>query len=448
MVTAARQACAHSSLISLEREHNRKVAELERKRRNEEKAKRKTGATALPANGTVTRESIRQLAYVRARNAAKARMRMALDRYQNGDEQLLECPVCFDAVGESEIALPACAHPMCTQCVLSLLGAADSTGDATGHCPTCRDVMKRSEITFLSEAQEAGASPDISAKDCPIDSKPTAVSFTQKTNGYQITLTDSHAESTGTTTLRAGYSAPSEDELRSLLRNDRHHLFTLDEKFLANYYHCQARVGTKVARLLYEIDAMLSKDAQSKCVAFSQYVGLLDVVAGELKARGIVFSRIDEHMKQHERADALMEFTSNPNAKVFLLSMRNGAGLNLTVADHCFLMDVAANSAIEEQSIDRIHRIGQTRPVTVKRFVIEDTVEERLLGVRRALAVDRPSEGTQVCGDSAFDDDERPSKRARRAEEQEAYDENAQRQQRVESLAILFGCSQMNIHKA
>lgn len=70
--------------------------------------------------------------------------------------------------------------------------------------------------------------------------------------------------------------------------------------------------------------------------------------------------------------------------------MRNGAGLNLTVADHCFLLDVAPNSAIEEQSIDRIHRIGQTRPVTVKRFVIENTAEESL-GVRRALAIDRPS---------------------------------------------------------
>lgn len=213
-------------------------------------------------------------------------------------------------------------------------------------------------------------------------------------------MMDVHAESTGAAMLRAGHSAPTQEALRVQIRKDRVQLYTLDSSFLANFYNCEVRVGTKVARLLLEIDAMISKDERSKCVVFSQYVGLLDVVAGELEVREIGFSRIDEHMKQHERADALLEFTNDPKAKVFLLSMRNGAGLNLTVADHCFLLDVAPNSAIEEQSIDRIHRIGQTRPVTVKRFVIENTAEERLLGVRRALAIDRPSEGTQVCGRS------------------------------------------------
>lgn len=131
--------------------------------------------------------------------------------------------------------------------------------------------------------------------------------------------------------------------------------------------------------------------------------------------------------------------------------MRSGAvGLTLTAADHCFIMDIAQNSAIEEQAIDRIHRIGQARPVTVKRFVMQDTVEERLLGVRRSLNVDRPSAGTQICGASVLADEEKQvaSTAKRRATGNGSEDlDDAKRQMRVEMMEKLFGCSG-GIHKA
>lgn len=126
--------------------------------------------------------------------------------------------------------------------------------------------------------------------------------------------------------------------------------------------------------------------------------------------------------------------------------MRSGAvGLTLTAADHCFIMDLAQNSAIEEQAIDRIHRLGQTRPVTVRRFVMKNTVEERLLGVRRSLGVDRAA-GTQICGASVLaHEEERPAKRARKSEDDL---EDSKRQQRIQMLETLFGCSQVKVHKA
>lgn len=62
-------------------------------------------------------------------------------------------------------------------------------------------------------------------------------------------------------------------------------------------------------------------------------------------------------MKQYQRADNISNFTTDPETKVLLLSMRAGAaGLNLMAANYCFLMDPATNAAIEEQAIDRIHR--------------------------------------------------------------------------------------------
>jgi DNA repair protein RAD5 len=99
---------------------------------------------------------------------------------------------------------------------------------------------------------------------------------------------------------------------------------------------------------------MRKANPKSKCVVFSQYEGVLDVASEELLGRGIAFARIDGNSKQYERADALLEFSSNPDTTVFLLTMRAGAvGLTLTSADHCFILDIAQNSAIEEQAIDR-----------------------------------------------------------------------------------------------
>ena len=69
---------------------------------------------------------------------------------------------------------------------------------------------------------------------------------------------------------------------------------------------------------------------------------------------------------------AIEAFQKDPPTTVFLLSMRSGAvGINLTAANHVFLMEPAFNPALEDQAVGRAHRMGQTRPVTVKKFYIK-----------------------------------------------------------------------------
>ena len=69
---------------------------------------------------------------------------------------------------------------------------------------------------------------------------------------------------------------------------------------------------------------------------------------------------------------AIDAFQKDPPTTVFLLSMRSGAvGINLTAANHVFLMEPAFNPALEDQAVGRAHRMGQTRPVTVKKFYIK-----------------------------------------------------------------------------
>ena len=76
-------------------------------------------------------------------------------------------------------------------------------------------------------------------------------------------------------------------------------------------------------------------------------------------------------------------FQDPEGPKVMLVSLKaGGTGLNLTAADHVFLVDPWWNPAVEDQAADRAHRIGQTRPVLVHRLVAEDTVEERIVSLQ------------------------------------------------------------------
>merc|ERR1712151_148322 len=90
-------------------------------------------------------------------------------------------------------------------------------------------------------------------------------------------------------------------------------------------------------------------------------------------------------MGAHEkRCSALQDFSSHPHVQIILCSLKAaGTGLNLTAADHVLLIDPWWNPAVEDQAVDRLHRLGQRRPVRALRFVAERTVEERMLAVQQ-----------------------------------------------------------------
>lgn len=110
----------------------------------------------------------------------------------------------------------------------------------------------------------------------------------------------------------------------------------------------------------------------------------LDLVEIPLHHAGIRFVRLDGSMPQAHRENAIRTFRTDPNTNVFLVSMKaGGLGLNLTTASHVFLLDPWWNPATEDQAIDRVHRLGQVRPVVVTRFVVKDTIEERILELQQ-----------------------------------------------------------------
>jgi SNF2 family DNA or RNA helicase len=115
---------------------------------------------------------------------------------------------------------------------------------------------------------------------------------------------------------------------------------------------------------------------------FSQFTGFLDVLQKALDIKGIRYSYLDGSLSSRERAAAVETFTSG-KTQVFLISLKAGGfGLNLTEADYCFVCDPWWNPAAEAQAIDRTHRIGQTRPVTVYRLVSADTIEAKVVALQ------------------------------------------------------------------
>jgi superfamily II DNA or RNA helicase len=144
--------------------------------------------------------------------------------------------------------------------------------------------------------------------------------------------------------------------------------------------------SSKVELLLEQLDSVVAEG--HKAIVFSQWTSLLDLLEPPLERAGIVFARLDGSTR--DRAGVVARFQSAAGPPVMLVSLKaGGTGLNLTAADHVFLLDPWWNPAVEDQAADRAHRIGQERPVLVYRLVAEATVEERILALqasKRAIA--------------------------------------------------------------
>lgn len=148
----------------------------------------------------------------------------------------------------------------------------------------------------------------------------------------------------------------------------------------------QPQSSSKVELLVDHLERAASE--AHKSLVFSQWTSLLDLVEPVLRRAGLDFVRLDGSTR--DRDAVVQAFQAESGPPVMLISLKaGGTGLNLTAADHVFLLDPWWNPAVEDQAADRAHRIGQERPVIVHRMVAEDSVEERILALqdqKRAIA--------------------------------------------------------------
>ncbi|OAY72668.1 putative ATP-dependent helicase C23E6.02 [Ananas comosus] len=120
-----------------------------------------------------------------------------------------------------------------------------------------------------------------------------------------------------------------------------------------------------------------------KAIVFSQWTSMLDLLELSLNRDLIQYRRLDGTMSLIMRDRAVRDFNTDPEVRVMLMSLKAGnLGLNMVAACHVILLDLWWNPYAEGQAIDRAHRIGQTRPVTVSRLTVKDTVEDRILALQ------------------------------------------------------------------
>jgi len=117
-----------------------------------------------------------------------------------------------------------------------------------------------------------------------------------------------------------------------------------------------------------------------KALIFSQFLGMLALIKQKLVEDGIPFEYFDGSTSAPDREKAIENFQNNDECRVFLISLKaGGVGLNLTAADYVYIVDPWWNPAVEQQAIDRTHRIGQTKNIFAYRMICVDTIEDKIL---------------------------------------------------------------------
>ncbi|BDA41061.1 Helicase-like transcription factor CHR28 [Coccomyxa sp. Obi] len=248
------------------------------------------------------------------------------------------CCICRDIAEEP--VMTTCCHTFCRQCLASQVCIwSQAEGEQRDECPACSATLTAAQV-FSHAAL-------------------LAVKGGSAQSGTENGRAESgHASASPT----GGMPASSKiDRLLSLLSD--------------------LGIGNIATATGVATDEAVGMPA--KVIVFSQWRHMLDLIQSALQARHIRFSRLDGTMGVSARAHAIAQFTANRGTDVLLVSLKAASlGLNLTAANHVVLMDLWWNPSVEEQAIDRAHRIGQARTVRVMRLIIADTVEDRILALQ------------------------------------------------------------------
>jgi superfamily II DNA or RNA helicase len=138
--------------------------------------------------------------------------------------------------------------------------------------------------------------------------------------------------------------------------------------------------GSTSVKIQVLMQHIQEKTGNHKILIFSQFVKMLRVIERELQGAGLSYEYLDGQCSQKKRKASVENFQENDDCRVFLISLKaGGTGLNLTAADYVYIVDPWWNPAVENQAIDRCHRIGQDKHVIAYRMICKNTVEEKIM---------------------------------------------------------------------
>lgn len=142
---------------------------------------------------------------------------------------------------------------------------------------------------------------------------------------------------------------------------------------------CSEFPSCKMDALLNDLETAI--EDKRKVLVYSQFTSMLHLISKTIHEKQWKFIYLDGNSTNREKI--VSQFQDDPSISLFLISLKaGGVGLNLTAADYVFLYDPWWNDAIENQAINRAHRIGRQAAVLAKRFVIVDTIEEKMMKLK------------------------------------------------------------------
>ncbi|KAI0558822.1 Helicase [Gracilaria domingensis] len=148
--------------------------------------------------------------------------------------------------------------------------------------------------------------------------------------------------------------------------------------------------GAKIKQLIEDITSYPVRDETNKFVIFSEFREVQAAIRTALERAGHRTLTLEGSMSAVKRGKIIQQFAEDVEVSAMVFSMRLGAcGLTLTMANVVVLFEVGVDHALELQAVNRIHRIGQTRPVETLTYVTEDTVDERMMTVRHRRGLPR-----------------------------------------------------------
>ncbi len=253
------------------------------------------------------------------------------------DADEFTCPICLDVIDPENLTVfYPCGHGICGECnetFFDQFGEADGLGKyKTAKCLTCQmNIRTDKEVQFSI------------LKKILVDKIEPEVLYQEERKDLQI---------------------------------EKGTLAKLDIKNL--------KPSPKISKCIELLETIKKQYPGEKSIIFSQFTEYFNILSKSFIEKNISYLQYDGSMSATSRHEVIETFYADPNVEVLLISLKAGnVGLTLTCASHVIITDPFWNPFVEDQAMDRAHRIGQKKPVTVYRLLIENTVEDRILALQK-----------------------------------------------------------------
>ena len=308
-----------------------------------------------------------------AKNSFTYLRHLKMQHNLSGDEP---CPVCHEPMSKgSDIMITPCGHMYCYFCIQRIFER--FTSDRIS-CPICKQQVVKSEMFHVRERKPSASRAAGGAALARADESsgaavaPAAGAAAAAAPASAAAVPTPSASPTAAAAPASASAGPQGASATSAQMRPSQEEVAVKGDF-----------GTKVDALIMLLKKIALSDRKAKTIVFSQWAGVLQIVAVGLTTNDIQFA--DAFSKGGRKQDkSIQTFKASSAVNVLLLATKSGAnGLNLTEATNVVLVEPVMSPAVEAQAVSRVLRIGQTQETHVWRLIVKGTIEEQILQMQR-----------------------------------------------------------------